>query len=73
MPQFSCAQLAGRLDGSVVGDSDLILSGFAPADSAKPGDLTFADRALHHAMDELRDLRAVERAAVAFLANCLLG
>jgi hypothetical protein len=37
------------------------------------GDLTFADRALHHTVDELRDLRAVERAAIAFLANCLLG
>lgn len=43
MPLFSCAQLAAHLGGTVVGDPDLILSGFAAADSAKAGDLTFAE------------------------------
>ncbi|MCW5556557.1 MAG: UDP-3-O-(3-hydroxymyristoyl)glucosamine N-acyltransferase [Verrucomicrobiae bacterium] len=43
MPDFSCAQLAAQLGGTVLGDGDLILTGFAPADSAKPGDLTFAE------------------------------
>ena len=59
MPQFSCAQLAGRLDGSVVGDSDLILSGFAPADSAKPGDLTFAENDAYFARADQSSASAI--------------
>jgi UDP-3-O-[3-hydroxymyristoyl] glucosamine N-acyltransferase len=53
MPTFTAAQLAEKLGGRVVGDTALILNGFAPADGAKPGDLTFAEnesyyqRALH--------------------------
>ena len=43
MPAFSAAELAQRLGGRVVGDPELILTGFAPADSAKAGDLTFAE------------------------------
>jgi len=43
MSNFSCAHLAAQLGGTVIGNGDLILTGFAPADSAKPGDLTFAE------------------------------
>jgi UDP-3-O-[3-hydroxymyristoyl] glucosamine N-acyltransferase len=43
MPTFTSAQLAERLGGNVVGDAALLLHGFAPADSAKAGDLTFAE------------------------------
>ena len=43
MPQFTTAQIAEKLKGQVLGDSALLLHGFAPADSAKPGDLTFAE------------------------------
>ena len=60
MPQFSCVQLAERLAGNVLGDPDLILSGFAPADSAKAGDLTFAENDAYFA-------RADQSAASAIL------
>ena len=40
---FSTAELAEKLEGEVVGDPSLRLSGFAPATNAKPGDLTFAE------------------------------
>jgi len=43
MPIFTAAHLAERLGGQVVGDPDLELHGFAPADSAKAGELTFAE------------------------------
>ena len=40
---FTAAHIAQHLGGEVVGDSALLLTGFAPADTAKPGDLTFAE------------------------------
>ena len=40
---FTAAQLAARLDGKVIGDGAVELTGFAPADAARPGDLTFAE------------------------------
>jgi UDP-3-O-[3-hydroxymyristoyl] glucosamine N-acyltransferase len=43
MPAFTAAQLAERLGARVAGDPDLALTGFAPADSAKAGELTFAE------------------------------
>lgn len=43
MPSFTTSQIAARLGGQVIGDPNLVLTGFAPADSAKPGDLTFAE------------------------------
>ncbi len=36
-------EVAGRLEGEVVGDGSLELTGVAQASSAKPGDLTFAE------------------------------
>lgn len=62
MPQFSCSQLATRLGGTVAGDAGLILSGFAPADSAKPGDLTFAENDTYFT-------RADQSAAAAILVS----
>jgi UDP-3-O-[3-hydroxymyristoyl] glucosamine N-acyltransferase len=41
---FSAAEIAERLRGEVIGDGSVRLSGFAPADSAKEGDLTFAEK-----------------------------
>lgn len=41
--QFSAAEIADSLQGEVLGDKSLILTGFAPADRARPGDLTFAE------------------------------
>jgi UDP-3-O-[3-hydroxymyristoyl] glucosamine N-acyltransferase len=40
---FSAAEIARLIGGEVVGESSLTLTGFAPADRAKPGDLTFAE------------------------------
>jgi UDP-3-O-[3-hydroxymyristoyl] glucosamine N-acyltransferase len=40
---FTTAQIAKQLDGEVIGDGSLKLTGFAPATSARPGDLTFAE------------------------------
>ena len=49
---FTAAQLAARLDGRVIGDGTIPLTGFAPADSARPGDLTFAENEKYFARAE---------------------
>lgn len=43
MPEFTAAELAEHLQGRVVGDPTLRLTGFAPAETAGPGDLTWAE------------------------------
>jgi UDP-3-O-[3-hydroxymyristoyl] glucosamine N-acyltransferase len=40
---FSAAEIAKIIGGEVVGDPAIHLKGFAPADRAQPGDLTFAE------------------------------
>jgi UDP-3-O-[3-hydroxymyristoyl] glucosamine N-acyltransferase len=40
---FTTAEIAKELDGEVIGDGSLQLTGFAPASTARPGDLTFAE------------------------------
>jgi len=40
---FTAAEIAKHLQGEVVGDGRVLLKGFAPADRAQPGDLTFAE------------------------------
>ncbi len=40
---FSAATIAKHLQGEVLGDDQTPLKGFAPADRAQPGDLTFAE------------------------------
>jgi UDP-3-O-[3-hydroxymyristoyl] glucosamine N-acyltransferase len=42
---FSTSEIAKFLAGEIAGDSSMILTGFAPADRAKPGELTFAENA----------------------------
>lgn len=49
---FSTSEIANFIAGEVAGDSSLILTGFAPADRAKPGDLTFAENADYFARAE---------------------
>ena len=44
---FTAAQIAEKLHGEVVGDGSVQLTSFAPADSAKVGDLTFVPRNNH--------------------------
>jgi UDP-3-O-[3-hydroxymyristoyl] glucosamine N-acyltransferase len=41
---FTAAQIADQLRGEVIGDGSVRLTGFAAADSAKVGDLTFAEK-----------------------------
>jgi UDP-3-O-[3-hydroxymyristoyl] glucosamine N-acyltransferase len=46
---FSAAEIAKLLDAQVVGDPATVLKGFAPADRAQPGDLTFAENETYFA------------------------
>ena len=59
---FTVAQIAKFLDGEVFGDAGAKLAGFAPADSAKPGDLTFAENENYFS-------RAEQSAATAIIAD----
>lgn len=55
-------QLATQLGGQVIGDEHAVLSGFAPADSARAGDLTFAENETYFA-------KAAQSAASAILVS----
>jgi UDP-3-O-[3-hydroxymyristoyl] glucosamine N-acyltransferase len=59
---FTAAEIAKQLQGEVIGDAGATLTGFAPADSAKPGDLTFAENEDFFA-------RAEQSAATAIIAD----
>ena len=41
---ITASQIAQQLRGQVLGDGSIELNGFAPAESARSGDLTFADK-----------------------------
>jgi UDP-3-O-[3-hydroxymyristoyl] glucosamine N-acyltransferase len=41
--KYSAAELAERIGGELRGDGATVLTGFAPADRARPGDVTFAE------------------------------
>ncbi len=62
MNAHSIAEIAARLQGEVVGDASLSITGFARADLARPGDLTFAENEKYFA-------RALESAAAAVLVG----
>jgi UDP-3-O-[3-hydroxymyristoyl] glucosamine N-acyltransferase len=64
---FTAAEIAKAIGGEVVGNPDLVLTGFAPADRAHPGDLTFAE-------NENYFVRAEQSAASAslWMLFCLL-
>ncbi|HVV02528.1 MAG TPA: UDP-3-O-(3-hydroxymyristoyl)glucosamine N-acyltransferase, partial [Verrucomicrobiae bacterium] len=59
---FTAAEIAKTLSGQVVGEPETVLKGFAPADRAQPGDLTFAENESYFA-------RAVQSAASAILID----
>jgi len=42
---FTIAEIAKQIEGEVLGDGQAVLTGFAMADAAKAGDLTFAENA----------------------------
>jgi UDP-3-O-[3-hydroxymyristoyl] glucosamine N-acyltransferase len=56
---FTAAQIADQLHGEVVGDGSVRLTGFAPADSAKTGDLTFAEKQAYFAAAEQSPAAAI--------------
>jgi UDP-3-O-[3-hydroxymyristoyl] glucosamine N-acyltransferase len=60
--RYTAAEIAARLEGEVIGDGTLCLHGFAPADRAQPGDLTFAE-------NENYFVRADQSAASAILVD----
>jgi len=49
---YTIADIAKLLGGEVLGDASLVLKGFAPADRAQPGDLTFAENESYFARAE---------------------
>jgi UDP-3-O-[3-hydroxymyristoyl] glucosamine N-acyltransferase len=59
---FTTAEIAKELDGKVIGDESLQLTGFAPATAARAGDLTFAE-------NETFFLKAEQSAASAVLVD----
>lgn len=56
---FTAAEIAQRLGAEVIGDPTLVLAGFAPADRAQPGDLTFAENESYFARAEQSAASAV--------------
>src|ERR1700753_3963377 len=44
---FTANQIAQQLGGEVRGDAQIPLTGFAPADTARAGDLTFAENEIY--------------------------
>ncbi len=49
---YTAAEIAKLLGAEVLGDASLVLKGFAPADRAQPGDLTFAENESYFARAE---------------------
>ncbi len=60
---FTAAEIAKHIQGEVIGDTTTVLSGFAPADRAQPGDLTFAENADYLARAEQSAASAIIVAA----------
>jgi UDP-3-O-[3-hydroxymyristoyl] glucosamine N-acyltransferase len=56
---FTVAQIAEQLRAEVIGDGSTLLTGFAPADSARAGDLTFADKEAHFLAAEAGPVAAI--------------
>jgi UDP-3-O-[3-hydroxymyristoyl] glucosamine N-acyltransferase len=56
---LSAAEIAKHLGGEVIGDPAVALKGFAPADRAQPGDLTFAENESYFARAEQSAAAAV--------------
>ena len=63
---YTAAEVARLLGGEVVGDASLLLKGFAPADRAQPGDLTFAENEIYLA-------RAEQSAASAIIVDAAVA
>jgi UDP-3-O-[3-hydroxymyristoyl] glucosamine N-acyltransferase len=56
---MTATQIAEQLKGEVIGDGSIQLTGFAPAEFAQAGDLTFAEKDTHFAAAEKSQAAAV--------------
>jgi UDP-3-O-[3-hydroxymyristoyl] glucosamine N-acyltransferase len=56
---ITAAQIAKQLGGEIIGDGSIQLTGFAPADCARAGDLTFAEKETHFAAAEQSQAAAI--------------
>jgi len=56
---ITAAQIAEQLQGEVLGDGSVQLTGIAPADCAQPGNLTFADKEAYFKAAELSQATAI--------------
>jgi UDP-3-O-[3-hydroxymyristoyl] glucosamine N-acyltransferase len=56
---YTAAHIAGHLRGEVCGDGNTQLTGLAAADSAQPGDLTFAEKDAYFAAAERSQASAI--------------
>ena len=57
--KFTASQIAEQLRGEVLGDGSVELTGFASADLARPGDLTFAEKESYFAAAEQSQAAAI--------------
>jgi UDP-3-O-[3-hydroxymyristoyl] glucosamine N-acyltransferase len=56
---FTAAQIAQKLKGEVIGDGSIKITGLAPADCARAGELTFAENAAYFAAAEQSQAAAI--------------
>lgn len=56
---YTASAIAERLQGEVLGDGSVVISGFAPADAARPGDMTFAENEAYFARAESSEASAI--------------
>lgn len=56
---FTAGEIAEKLQGQVIGDASVVLTGFAPASTAKAGDLTFAENPTYLARAEQTPAAAI--------------
>jgi UDP-3-O-[3-hydroxymyristoyl] glucosamine N-acyltransferase len=56
---FTTAQIAQKLKGEVIGDGSIEITGLAPADCARAGELTFAENAAYFAAAEQSQAAAI--------------
>jgi UDP-3-O-[3-hydroxymyristoyl] glucosamine N-acyltransferase len=56
---FTATQIAEKLNGQVIGDGTVLLTGFTSADRAKAGDLTFAEKDTYFAAAEASAASAI--------------
>src|ERR1019366_5676537 len=65
---FTAAQIAEHLQGEIAGDGSVQLTGLAPADCARAGELTFAENAAYFAAAEQSQAAAI-LVAVPFVSS----